>query len=140
MKNLHDAIKIKQTQITQLQKELDALRLTAKILAEQPEKQRGKKGAPKQGASLPIGTVVTQPLMVRSVLLDCGIPLHVDQISEDIKKKYGVSLEPQYLTSIIYRLMKKGKLFRKAGPNTFGLLELPNNHTQATAGNGLRVQ
>jgi len=140
MKNLHDAISIKQAQITQLQKELDALRLSVRILAEQPAKQPSKKKTQKRGADLPTGTVITQPLMVRSVLLDCGIPLHVHQISEDIKKKYGVDLDPQYLTSIIYRLMKKGRLFRRVGPNTFGLLELPTNHTQANAGSGLRVQ
>jgi hypothetical protein len=138
MKNLHDAIKIKEGQIAQLQKEVAALRLSVKILAEEPQKP-GKK-ASKQAPGLPTGTVITQPLMVRSVLLDCGVPMHVQQISADIKKKYAVVLDPQYLTSIIYRLMKKGKLFRKAGPNTFGLLELPNNLTHENTGSGLRVQ
>lgn len=132
MKNLHDMISAKQAQIAQLQKEVDALRMAAKILADDSETPRGKKSGDK--LRIPVRNEVTQPLMIRSVLLEKGQPLHVDKIAVGIKKKYGVKFKPLYLTSIIYRIMKKGKLFRKEGPNIFGLLEWPSvQHTVNTA-------
>jgi hypothetical protein len=59
-------------------------------------------------------------------LMDSGTPLHADKISDAIKKKFGVKLKPAYLVAVIYRALKKGNLFRKEGPNTFGLLEWPS--------------
>jgi hypothetical protein len=138
MKNLHDMISAKQAQITQLQKELDALRMAAKILADEDEKPRGKKSGGK--LHVPVRNEVTQPLMIRSVLLEKGQPLHVDKIAVGIKKKYGFKFKPLYLTSIIYRIMKKGKLFRKEGKNTFGLLEWPSVQHTVNAAESLRVQ
>lgn len=138
MKNLHDMISAKQAQIAQLQKEVDALHMAARILADESEKPRGKKSGGKSHIS--VGTVVTQPLMIRSVLLEKGQPLHVEKIAIGIKKKYGVKFKPLYLTSIIYRIMKKGKLFRKEGPNTFGLLEWPPVQHTVNAAESLRVQ
>jgi hypothetical protein len=63
--------------------------------------------------------------MIRTVLAEHRKPMHVRQISAAIKKKFRVKLKPLYLTSIIYRLMKAGRYFRKEGPNTFGLSEWP---------------
>lgn len=142
MKNLHDTLKAKEAQLAQLEKEVNALRIAAKVLADESEKASVKNsGAKTRGTRLATGTVVTQPLMIRSVLLDKGEPLHVDKIAEGIKKKYGLKFKPLYLTSIIYRIMKKGKLFRKEGPNTFGLLEWPaTTHHNVNATDSLRVQ
>ncbi len=139
MKDLHDVIRLKEEQVAQLEKELAALRMTAKILAESPRPLSKKEKAGK-GVSLPTGTVVTQPLMIRSVLIEGQQPMHVDAISEAIKKKFAQKLEPQYLTSIIYRLMKKGKLFYKSKQNTFGLLEWPSGSQSVVAEHGARVQ
>jgi hypothetical protein len=142
MKNLHDMLSAKEAQLAQIQKEVDALRIAAKILADESEKPRRKKtGAGKTYTSnIAEGTVVTQPLMIRSVLLDKGGPLHVEKIAAGIKKKYGVKLKPLYLTSIIYRIMKKGRLFRKEGANTFGLLEWPAGHQEVNVGSSMSVQ
>jgi hypothetical protein len=141
MKNLHDMLKAKEAQLAQLQKEVDALRITAKMLADDCGAANGKKTNKKsRGANLSTGTVVTQPLMIRSILLEKGAPLHVKKIADGIKKKFGVKFKPLYLTSIIYRIMKKGKLFRKEGPNTFGLLEWPPVQRTVNMGESLRVQ
>ena len=133
MKNLHDVIKIKEAEIARLQKEVDALRTADKLLADDSEKPKVKKD------KVPEGTVVTQPLMIRSVLLESGKALHVDDISKAIRRKFGVKFKPLYLTSIIYRIMKKGRLFRKEGKNTFGLLEWPIQQELRVA-DDMRVQ
>jgi hypothetical protein len=141
MKNLHDTLRAKEAQLDQLQKEVAALRIAANILADESEKPRGKKsGRKSHGADIAPGAKVTQPVMIRSVLLEKGEPLHVEKIALRVKRKYGVKFKPLYLTSIIYRIMKKGKLFRKEGPNTFGLLEWPPIQHTANAAESLRVQ
>ncbi len=140
MKNLHDTLKAKEAQLAQLQREVEALRIAARILADESEEPKGKRGMKPQPVNLPSGTVVTQPLMIRSVLLESGKPLHVEKIAEGIQKKFHVKFKPLYLTSIIYRIMKKGKLFRKEGPNTFGLLEWPPVQHTVNIGESLRVQ
>ena len=141
MKNLHDTLRAKEAQLDQLQKEVAALRIAANILADESEKPRGKKSGKKsQGADNAVGTTATQPAMIRSILLEKGQPLHVEKIAAGIKRKYGVKFKPLYLTSIIYRIMKKGKLFRKEGPNTFGLLEWPPVQHAVNAAESLRVQ
>lgn len=63
--------------------------------------------------------------MAFEILSEKGEPTHVNKISEGIKKKFNKRLRPAYLAAILYRSMKKGKLFYKAEgrPNTFGLLE-----------------
>jgi hypothetical protein len=141
MKNLYDILKAKEAQLAQLQKEVEALRMADKLLADESEKPRTKKiGARLAAAKVPVGTVITQPLMIRSVLLEKGEPLHVEKIADGIRKKFGVRFKPLYLTSIIYRIMKKGKLFRKEGANTFGLLEWPPVQHPVNAADSLRVQ
>jgi hypothetical protein len=141
MKNLHDTLKVKEAQLAELEKEVNALRIAAKVLADESEKASTRRsGAKSRGTRLPTGTVATQPSMIRSVLLDKGEPLHVERIAAGIKKKYGLEFKPLYLTSIIYRIMKKGKLFRKEGPNTFGLLEWPGHHTVNAADSVRTIQ
>lgn len=68
-------------------------------------------------------SVLSQPRMIRTVLLEHGGPLHADKISEAIAKKFKVSLKRHDITSVIYRAIKEGRFFRKQGINTFGLVE-----------------
>ena len=132
MKNIYDTIRDREKQITALQKELDALRVAAKILTE---------GNDQPGASLLEAGRPTQPQMIRAVLLEKGAPMHVSKIAEGIKKKFRVKLKPLYLTAIIYRLMKAGKLFRKEGPNTFGLSEWPHQgHLEQVPAKGFEIR
>jgi hypothetical protein len=67
-------------------------------------------------------------------------PLHVDKISDAIKRKFNIKLKPTYVASVIYRTIKKGNLFRKEGSNTFGLLEWPSAHQEVSAAHATRIQ
>ena len=68
-------------------------------------------------------SVLSQPRMIRTVLLEHRGPLHADKIGEAIAKKFKVRLKRHDITSVIYRAIKEGKFFRKEGINTFGLAE-----------------
>ena len=70
-------------------------------------------------------SVLSQPRMIRTVLLEHGGPLHADKISEAIAKRFKVRLRRHDITSLIYRAIREGKFFRKEGINTFGLVEWP---------------
>lgn len=126
MKNLHDILRAKEAQLVQLQQEIAALRTTARILEDEDEAPAKKPVTKPRGANLAEAARPTQPIMIRTVLEQSGQPLHVDAIAEAIKKRFAVRLESQYLTSIIYRMVKKGRMFKKEAPNTFGLLEWPS--------------
>jgi hypothetical protein len=141
MKNIYDILRAKEAQLNQLQREIEALQLAASLLAEESDTPGPRAAITKKPiGEIPAGSVITQPLMVRSVLLDSGESLHVDKIADAIAKKFSVRMKPAYLTSIIYRSVKKGKLFRKDGANTFGLLEWPSGHQQGAIGESVRVQ
>ena len=66
---------------------------------------------------------MSQPQMIREVLLKHGRPLDVDKIAEAIEKRFGVRLKRHDITSVIYRATRERKLFRKEGINTFALGE-----------------
>jgi regulator of replication initiation timing len=114
MKNIFDILREKERQLQSIQREIEALKLSARLLAE-------------EGETVPISNngSITQPEMIRNVLSEKGEPMHVNEISEAIKKKYKKRLKTLYLTTVIYRQLKAGKNFNRAigKPNTFGLLE-----------------
>lgn len=92
-----------------LGREVEALKLAARLIADEDQQVNGND--------------LTQPEMIREILKAKRQPMHITQIGKAIQKKYKKKLKPLYLTSIVYRSMKKGKLFVKTKPNTFGLLE-----------------
>lgn len=114
MRDIHETLRQKEVQLKQLQAEVDALRLAAHLLAEDGEDATEAKTG-----------IVSQPQMVKAVLLEAGHPLHVTEIVAAIKKKFGRKLKQPHLTALLYRYKKNGKLFYKDDrrPNTFGLLE-----------------
>jgi hypothetical protein len=113
MKSIHEVIREKELQIASLQREVVLLRAAAKIVgAEQRET------APHARSNH-----MSQPQMIRAVLLEKTRPLHVDQIAEAIGKRFKVRLKRTDITPIIYRAIRAKKLFRKEGTNTFGLVE-----------------
>jgi len=131
MKNIHDTLRDKERQLAQLQREVDALRIAAKILTDDE----------KPGALLLDAARPPQPQMIRTVLQEKGEAMHVKKISDAIKKKYKVRLKPLYLTSIIYRHIKRGgQMFRKEGGNKFGLLEWPPQRQELRVQDSMRVQ
>lgn len=112
MKNVYEVIREKELQLQQLKQEVEALKLAAKLLAEEQDKP------PRTGD-------ISQAEMIRTVLLESNEPLHVSKIGEAISKKYKKKIKNAHLSAIMYGQTKKGKLFYKVKdhPNTFGLLE-----------------
>jgi hypothetical protein len=115
MRNIYETLRHKEQQLKQLQQEVDALRLAAHLLAEDGEEAADAKNA----------KILSQPQMVRAVLIEAEQPLHVTKIVSAVKQKYGKKLKQAHLTALLYRYKKQGKLFYKheSKPNTFGLLE-----------------
>jgi len=127
MTDVFSLLRQKEEQLQLLAKQVEALRVAAQLVR-QEQKLLGKEEEPE---------TPSQPEMIRVVLTESGKAMHVSKISEAIRKKFKVKLKPLYLTSIIYRLMKAGRLFRKEGPNTFGLLEWP--HQEVNVADGITV-
>jgi hypothetical protein len=115
MKDIMSLLRQKEEQLKLLARQVDALRVAAQLMAEE---QRLVGGLPESEAP-------TQPEMIRTVLAEKGDPMHISKISEAIRKKYNKRFKALYLTSIIYRAIKKGKLFYKVSerPSTYGLIE-----------------
>jgi hypothetical protein len=73
--------------------------------------------------------VPSQPQMIRDVLRAHGGSLDADKIARAIEKRFKVKLKRSDITSVIYRAIRERKLFRKAGINTFALVEWPATKT-----------
>ncbi len=121
MNDIVSLLRQKEEQLKLLFKQVEALRVAAQLMAEE---QRLVGGASESRTP-------SQPEMIHAVLFEKGEVMHIAKISDAIRKKYNKKLKPLYLTSIIYRLMKKGKLFYKVPdrPGTFGLIEWQVNKT-----------
>jgi hypothetical protein len=107
--NIQEAIHEREKQIRHLQQEIKSLQVAAEIL-------KGKASAEKPE---------TQPEMAYAVLEDIGKPMHVTQISEQIKKKFAVSIKANNLGVMLFRYAKRGKRFYKVQgrKNTYGLIK-----------------
>jgi len=113
MKNPYEILRQKESELSRLQREVDALRIAINLLAEETDRTAAQKTEEPSQAE-----------MIRLVLSDAAHPLHVTDIAAAIQKKYNKTFKPPYITSTIYRYLKKKKFFRKEQkPNTFGLVE-----------------
>jgi hypothetical protein len=133
MKNIFEVFKQKESEynslvseyrrmsekVNGLARELDAIRLTIKLLGD----------AQDQGAEVS-GKLLSQPQMVRVVLMERGAEMHLSDILKAVEKKFNKKLSPNVTAAVIYRYAKRGSLFYKAkAPNTWGLLESRANPT-----------
>jgi hypothetical protein len=118
MKSIHDTLREKEMQITTLLREVEVLRDAVKIVGDDRRRSASQRDT----------GVMSQPQMIREVLLKHGGPLHADKIAEAIKKRFNVKLKRAEITSVIYRPIRRRKLFRKEGINTVGLVEWPGRH------------
>jgi len=62
--------------------------------------------------------------MAERVLALAGEPMHVNEILNAIEREFHVSVRYATLVGNMSRLVKKGKIFERVGPNRFGLLSL----------------
>lgn len=127
-------IKQKQDAVAKLEAELAearALLLKAPSRQEGPPTNRasGKKEATKsrQGPNRRIGVPSIQPTssvgLTVEVLRQAGKPLHVTDIIRSIEAK-GHKVSKTTLIGNLSRYVQKKRVFYRAGPNVFGLLEM----------------
>ena len=90
-----------------------------------PSAQKILQGRRRRPVSESGNGLLSQPRMIREVLLKRGEPLHVDRIAQAVERRFKVRLKRADITSVIYRAIRGNKFFRKEGINTFGLLEWP---------------
>ena len=59
--------------------------------------------------------------MITDILSSAGTPLHVSEIIRQAREQYGVDLDRESVVSALTKKVKKGAMFVRTGPNTFGL-------------------
>jgi hypothetical protein len=106
---ISEAIEERRRQIKKLESEISALVTAAEILRDGAKTEKPK----------------SQPDMAYSILEEVGKPMHVTQISEQIKKQFKVSVKSTNLGVMLFRYAKRGNKFYKVEgkPNTYGLLK-----------------
>ncbi len=107
--NIQEAIEERRRQIKSLEQEISALQMAADIL-----KSGAKTEKPK-----------SQPDMAYAVLEDVGKPMHVAQITAQIKKRFSANVKTNNIAVMLFRYSKRGNRFYKVQgkPNTYGLLK-----------------
>jgi hypothetical protein len=63
----------------------------------------------------------SQMSMITDILSAAGEPLHVSEIIRRATEQYGVTLDRESMVSAMSKKVKKGVIFIRTGPNTFGL-------------------
>ncbi len=59
--------------------------------------------------------------LIRDILAAGGHPLHISEIIQRAAEQYAVALDRESVVSAVAKKVKKGVLFERVGPNTFGL-------------------
>jgi hypothetical protein len=63
----------------------------------------------------------SQMSIITDILSSAGTPLHVSEIMRQAREQYRVDLDRESIVSALTKKVKKGALFVRTGPNTFGL-------------------
>src|SRR5208283_6101215 len=113
---LDELIDRKQQELVQVQRELDALHLARNLMKHAKTEAEAAKGA-----------TPSQPVLMAEAMRAKGRPMTHKELARALGKKLGRKVKPESVSSVIYRNIKLGKLFRKVAdkPNTFTLIEWP---------------
>ncbi|MCL4522484.1 MAG: hypothetical protein M1453_03110 [Acidobacteria bacterium] len=111
MKDIYSVLAEKQKQLNGLQKEIESLRVAARLLTDEH--------APSDAENL------SQPQMVVSILEANDKEMHVKDIAEQMKKKFKLDVKRNNLSVLLYRYSSRGRHFYKVigKANTYGLLK-----------------
>jgi hypothetical protein len=63
----------------------------------------------------------SQMSIITDILSSAGTPLHVSEIMRQAREQYRVDLDRESIVSALTKKVKKGAMFVRTGPNTFGL-------------------
>jgi hypothetical protein len=95
------------------------LKLQEELLAAQLMVIRGHRRVSGR-RDVPHGESTSQMSMIMDLLKDG--PLHVSEIINRAKERYGVVLDRESIVSALTKKVKKGVTFVRTAPNTFGLM------------------
>lgn len=112
-----------EVQIREAQSYLQALQDSAKLLP----KEADNNGVASSEYSLRPGTSLAR---VRDIIKEKGAPMHIN----DILSRLGKTIDTQNRVSLVGTLgsySRKGRIFSRTAPNTFGLLELGQQEASA---------
>jgi hypothetical protein len=129
---IDDLIVRKQNELLLVQRELDALQLARNLMKHAKTEEEAAKGA-----------TPSQPVLMAEVLRAKNRPMTHKELARALGKKLGRKVKPESVSSVIYRNIKLGKLFRKVADkaNTFALIEWPltsNEQERVAESNGRR--
>ena len=63
--------------------------------------------------------------IVYDILTEAGEPMHLTEIIRRAKSDFNVEIEPGSIVSALTKKVNSGRMFRRVGPSTFEILEVP---------------
>jgi len=84
----------------------------------------------KKGANIPDAEPTTEKRMshmsiIHNILKQADQPMHVSDILAAAKQRFDVELDRESVVSALVKRVKRQDRFIKTGPNTFGLIDQP---------------
>ena len=67
------------------------------------------------------GKSKSQITMIRDILMSTSTPLHVSELIRLVQDRYDVVLDRESVVSALTKKVRKGEIFVRTGPNTYGL-------------------
>ncbi|MEQ8328675.1 MAG: hypothetical protein RIE84_15485 [Parvibaculum sp.] len=124
-KAVEDRLRKKEQEINALEEKIKAAKVYVQALRDILKLLDGGDNSPKSESILKSGSAVAQ---ARDVILEKGVPVHINEILDALGK--GDTREAKAsLTSSLAAYVRRGEIFTRPAPNTFGLVEL--GHTTA---------
>lgn len=116
---IYEKIRKKEQEIQTLEDKLRTARVYLQALLD-ISKALSKEPAPAAESVLREGSAVAQ---ARELILKRGMPVHINDLLEGLGR--GLTRESRSsLTSSIAAYVRRGEIFTRSAPNTFGLVEL----------------
>jgi len=120
---IEQTIRKKEQEIHNLEERVKAAKVYVKALRDvQKMLAVGSDIEPAQ-SMLRQGSAVAQ---ARSVILDCGTPMHISDLLVALGKQQTREARAS-LASSLSAYVRRGEIFSRTAPNTFGLIELDHN-------------
>ena len=114
----------KEAEIQQLEEKLKTARVYLHALQDILKSVEREESPTKDEAVLRQGSAVAQ---VRDIIMGVGQPVHMDNLLDSLGK--GSSREAKAsLTSSLSAYVRRGEIFSRPAPNTFGLIELGHSN------------
>jgi hypothetical protein len=119
-KMILDRLRKKESEVLALEEKLKTARIYVQALLDLVKAIEKDDFGANPESNLRPGSAVTQ---ARDAVLAAGVPLHINELMESLGK--DVSREARAsLTSSLSSYVRRGELFTRPAPNTFGLIEL----------------